>query len=212
MTTQDTDFNPNDFMYSPQMLETVKTANEFCLLVEQAKSGNKKDFIDATLKKLSLLYAQLMNLEIPEDLPAGETQKFVSEADWTYIEGLVKSSLGGDNRVVELREPENPGETSETELSECFADIYQTYKDFILLYELAYEEAAKVSISELKQLFSFHTGPRMLLLMSELHDLIYGSQELSDDNLPSSETGKKAKGGENSDRWINEFFDEEKKS
>jgi hypothetical protein len=212
MTDEHSDFNPNDFMYSPPMLETVKTANEFCLLTEQAKSGNKKVFIVEALKKISLLYAQLMNLEVPENLPAGETQKFVSEADWTYIEGLVKSSLGGDNRLTELREPENPGETIETELSECFADIYQSFKDFILLYELAYEEAAKASIGELKQLFNFHTGPRMLLLMSELHDLIHGSQELSEDEIPPSEMQKNENRHKDSDRWIDDFFVEDKKS
>lgn len=204
-------YQPDAFMYSKPVLEAVESANEFCLLTEAAQSEGKENFIPGLLKIISLLYSRLQQLEVPEEYAGESEQKFVSEADWTYIENIIKTTLGPDNRVVSLRVPEKPEETAETEISECLADIYQTFKDFALLYELGYEDAAETGIYELKQLFKYHTGPRMLLVLSEMHDLINSPQGLSN-NEPELPPDKPKHSQDDKELRIERFFGESKKT
>lgn len=214
MKTKDTfgDFQADDLIYHPQVLEIVKSGNEFCQLAEKAKTYDKKNFIEELLKILSKLYAFSVSLELPDDLAPESTQTFVKEGDWVYIEESLKEELGSDNRLAQLREPEHPEETTEIELSECLADSYQTVKDFVLLYELAYEKAARAGIAVYKQLFDYHTGPRVLLIMSELHDIYWGPEAITDDKSFSEQTQQTDKSELSEDRWINHFFKEDEKS
>ncbi len=199
----------NNFVYDADILQIVKTGNDFCLLAEQAYSNTKENFVKEMLKITSQLYAQTINLEYPKNLPDENIQKFVSEADWTFIESSIKEKLGENNRLIQLKEPEHPEETTETEISECIADTYQTVKDFILLYELAYENSTLAGIKEYLELFHFHTGPRLLLIMSELHDILFSSEELINDSHNTYNQKNTDPNDNENTRWINNFFDED---
>ncbi len=180
MTTQNLTPDIEDFKYDPNIIEVVKTGNEFCKLVENPNQNDTPTFVKNTLQSASRLYTASLAVAPPDDLPEETTQKFVAEADWVYIENATREKLGENNRLVDLREPEHPEETTETEISECLADVYQTIKDFILLYELDYDNAMLAGIKEYLDLFRYHTGHRLLLIMSELHDLAFNVDDLEE--------------------------------
>lgn len=202
-------FEPKSFIYTPPVVELVKISNKFCTFTEQSGNEKKKDFILQSLQILSEFYSKYISLQVPDNLPEEETQKFVSEADWVYIEDIISTLLGSDNTVVELQELDNNAEPSSTELSECFADIYQILKDYTTLYQMGSEEATESGFKEFHDLLMRYVGPRNLLLLKELHGLYYGIRELIDEDEKAEKPSSEAlENKSNEDRWVDNLFED----
>ncbi len=185
--------NSEDIMFSKNVVEFATVANEYCKFVENTKALSKHNFIDYALKILSLLYLKSLTLPDSEHEEEGEVEKFVSEMDWSRVQQAVSEKLGiHDTFISVISQTQLSGnETEEAELSECFADIYQDLKNFSGIYRLANRIAINGALWECKYNFRHYWGARLLSLLSNLHPLIFGDEDLDDNIIRNQEEYKK---------------------
>ena len=157
---------------------------EYCLVVENTQEYSKRDFLSRLQKILSLIYLKSSLLPKFNDISDQGVEKFVQEADWEYIRNNVVEKLSVHESYIDIYTPEtlNSTEIDSASLSECITDIYQDLKDFTTLIQLGNEENVKSGLMELKYNFEFFWGPRLIAVLSVIHNLIYGSELDSDDN------------------------------
>ena len=186
---QKNDNSPQDIIYSEYVIEFITVANEFCKLVENVNYIARETFIENAYKILILL--QLKALMLPKIEPDAdyETESFVSEQDWYLVDTGVSNKLGSLELFSELREPANPESPFEISISECIADTYQDLKDFINLYQVGIAEAIFLGLNECKNNYEQIWGPRIMLVIREFHNLLYGDTDIKDetgidDSLP----------------------------
>jgi len=173
--------NPQDIVYSDYVIEFITVANEFCKLVENVNYIARETFIENTYKILVLL--QLKTLMLPKIEPDAdfETESFVSEQDWYLVDTGVSNKLGSLELFSELREPANPDSPFEISISECIADTYQDLKDFINLYQVGNSEAIFLGLNECKNNYEQVWGPRIMLVIREFHNLLFGDIDIKDE-------------------------------
>lgn len=176
------DIPDGSIVFSKEVIEFVTAANEYCLLLEKVHDFEKKEFINRTQKLLPLIYFKAAVLPQPRESINEVFQKFVTEADWHFIEQQVLQKLGTTERFVETEQPAEKLENEEVSLSECFADIYQDLKDFTALYQTGSEPAINEALWELIENFEQVWGPRLLALLKALHGIIFSDEDLSDDH------------------------------
>jgi hypothetical protein len=111
-----------------------------------------------------------------------ETESFVTEQDWYLVDTGVSNKLGSLELFSELREPANPDTPFEISLSECIADTYQDLKDFINLYQVGIAEAILLGLNECKNNYEQIWGPRIMIVIREFHNFLYGDIEIKDEN------------------------------
>ena len=165
--------NLDNIIYSKNVIEFITDANEYCLFVEKISDDSNEIFMGKSLKLLSLLYLKSLMLIKPESVTGYDVEKFVSEADWIFIDQNVTTALGGNEIFIELTEPANPNETLSISISECFADIYQDLKDFTQLYQLGSIEAVNEGLWECANNFEQVWGSRLLAILSKFHNLLH---------------------------------------
>ena len=185
--------------------EFLLVANEYCLLLENLKQISKKGFLEKSQKLLGLLYLKATALQVEDDLSDAYIEKFVTEEDWHFIQNGVAGKLGSSESFFEVFTPETL-ETDNQEnvsLSECLTDIYQDSKDIVTLYRVGNEESLENALFECKMNFERYWGPRLLASLSVIHNLLYGTDSLEDEET----TENKADNLPNTDNWlINERF------
>jgi hypothetical protein len=170
-------------VYSGPVIEFVAVANETCVFMEQASGFSKKDFIDKTRKILPLVYYKAGLL--PETRPFFEegTEKFVAEAEWQKVHDAILQKLGQHNDYAQIPVSGN-NETEEYtggSIAEDMADIYQDLKDFLMVYRMGTIELMNDAIYECVQHFEQYWGQKLLDSLRNLHILIYGNEDLSDE-------------------------------
>ncbi len=172
--------NLGEGIFSKNIVEFTAVANQFCKLVENTNELARQEFIEMSQKILALLYLKSLLLDNEFETTNAPVEKFVSENDWATTKDSVSRVLAGDDTFLELYELDN-SEPLEISLSECFADIYQDLKDFISLYEIGFEEAVNEALFELKGNFERIWGQRILLIMKELHEVIFAEKDIDFD-------------------------------
>ena len=66
-------------IYSKENIEFVAAAKEYLVLLENSKKLNRKDFVDSSLKILTMLYLKGLSLTKPDYLKDKTIQKFVTK-------------------------------------------------------------------------------------------------------------------------------------
>jgi hypothetical protein len=169
-----TSFNrPDDIVYSAQVLEFVAVANELCKFMENCTAFEKPVFVNNSLRLLTYLYLKVLNLPELESEEDGMGEKFVSELDWQAVKDSVQQILVANDVFVDIIEDNYLGdsETTNVSISECYADIYQDIKDFLVSYDLGSPAIMFESLWECRQSFLSRWGVRVLTVMQQLHIL-----------------------------------------
>lgn len=196
-----TDATNFEGVFSKDVVEFVTVASEYCGFVEKATNFSPKTFIDKTLKLLPLLYLKTRLLPDFENVFDAVNEKFVSEADWRLIQENVAQALSTHDSFFELETPvmqESDGSTS-LSISECFADIFQDLKNFLMIYQIGTPESMNDALWECKLNFETIWGPRLLLIIKELHLVFYNPDAIDnpDDDEPLQNTTTP-----NTEEWI----------
>jgi hypothetical protein len=191
---------PDNIIYSPEVIEFVTIANEYCLLLEGLNELSREEFIEQSYKLLTLLHLKAIVLPKPANVSDAETETFMNEADWHFIDQGISTKLGSLETFNELVEPARPNVPLELSLSECMTDTYQDLKDFTQLYQFGNEEAITIGLWECKTNFEQIWGPRIIIVMKEFHNLLYSDTEINDetDNTENLE--------QNNDNWLDDRF------
>lgn len=163
------------------IVELVAVVVELCSTLESTSSFTKKAFVDKTHKLLALLYMKTTILANDFEAEDG-CEKFVTEKDWEYIRQLVEAKLGSDDNRIEIIEPDNytSGESVDTYISECFADIFQDARNFAELCKDTSDEGLQAAAAEFIMNYKLYWGTRALAIMNEFHNLLYASDSTID--------------------------------
>ncbi len=166
---------PDHIVYSPAVIEFVTVVAETCLLLENTASHTQEDFIDKSIKLLSLLYFKTSVLDIPKRVHDFYSERFVNEADYDHIKNQVESLLAEKDSYLETFHPDMS--FSDTPIaafiSENLADIYQELKDFAANYQLADVDAINDALVTCLEAFAEHWGQKLLNAMRALHNIKY---------------------------------------
>lgn len=189
--------------------EFLLVANEYCVLLENISDYSKKDFLEKIQKILGLLYLKTSVLTVNENGADDYVEKFVQKEDWQFIQNTLARKLASLESFFDLSTPESleTGNEENISLSEALADIYQDTKDIVSLFQIGNEDSLVAGLFDCKLNFERYWGPRLLAVLSLIHNILYGTANLDDEaqNLTGHPDNKTT----NTDNWlINKKFDD----
>lgn len=170
-----TDQLPDHIVYSKKVIEFVTVAAETCLFLEHASEFSKTDFVEKLIKILPLLYLNTSLVETPQAVYDDNTDTFVSEEEYLFVQEQLEQVLGADDTYLEVFHPDMA--LSDTPIvafvSENLADIYQELKDFAANYQLGDIDIMNDSLVQCLDTFKMHWGQKLLNALRALHALRY---------------------------------------
>lgn len=179
---------PEQWVYSPPVIEFVKASAETCLLLEQASEHQRHHFVEKCMVLLPLLYLKATVLRKPEKIFIDDPERFVTEADYNDVKEGIQQLLGEQDSYLDTFHPDMP--FSDTPIaafiSENLADIYQEIKDCAANYQLGVVEIKNDALCVCKEEFAYHWGQKLLNALKALHQLHYaamGNDETTNDEV-----------------------------
>ena len=155
-------------VYEKNIVEFVTVAVEYCAFLEQTAEKSYEHFTKVVQKLLPLLYLKASLVEKPafmgdDDLPAA-----VGEIEYERVRSAIAGKLGGDDDYYN-------GEQGGT-ISECLADIYQSLKDFVMIYKEGDQQASSDALYNCTDDFEHYWGARLIEAMNALHGVVYNDK------------------------------------
>lgn len=178
-------------------------AREYCRFAETTQEKTKLEFLSGAQKLLSLVYLKASLLEKHDESLEEDAEKFVQEEDWSYIQNSVSNKIGSSDRFIDvvLANNADPDDLESENLSDCFADVYQDLKDFVLNYEIGNPDSLIAAIGNCSFNFEKYWGPRLLAILVNIHVSIYGYDTDEDEDF-SENTGIQSNKKSGTDNWI----------
>ncbi|MDD6891771.1 MAG: DUF5063 domain-containing protein [Bacteroidales bacterium] len=163
-------------IYDKNTVEFVTVAAECCGFLEKSPHSSRRKFLDTSLKLLPLLYLKASLLSPVERMDESEPETFVTEGDYERVRAGVASVLREhddylDVFVEDMAYSDTPIRQT---ISENMADIYQSLKDFVCVYELGLDRTMNDALLLCEEQFRECWGQRLLNAMRALHDVRYG--------------------------------------
>ncbi|MCP4310434.1 MAG: DUF5063 domain-containing protein [Bacteroidetes bacterium] len=163
----------HSFVYSKEVVDFVRAANETATFFEELKGKDGRTFISELVKHLSEVYYAMLKVGDTEPVLESGSEPTVSEQDWAEIFQRIATLLGPHN---EFLRPAEEGEFDDSDLvthtiSEDQSDVYQELRDFTAQYSRGLEEIMNDAVWEVKVRFTDHWGKKLLRSLSSLHDL-----------------------------------------
>ena len=179
-------------IYDKNTVEFVTVAAEFCGFLERTGEMKRRPFVDKALKLLPLLYLKASLLpEYAERMDEFDPETFVTEGDYERVRAGVAALMGryDDYLDVFLDDMAYSDTPICQTISEGLADIYQSVKDFICVYQLGLGRTMNDALVVCRENFSEFWGQRLLNVMRALHDVKYNvrqeTDEEADEPLPA---------------------------
>jgi hypothetical protein len=177
-------------VYSEEVIKFVKTADEYCSLIEQTENTALKQWIDKIHRILPELYLGAVNL--PSLSPSFEelNQRNVTEEQYATLHKMMLVKLGEFDAFEEIFD-ENRIEAENAvgeSIAENLADIYQDIKDFVLLFEDGSYEVMYEAIWEVRQSFEHYWGQKLVNTLRAVHNLNYSESELEESTYKPEES------------------------
>lgn len=165
-------------IYHHNVLEFVTVAIEYCAYLEQSQGRDRKDFLDTMLKLLPLLYVKAQLL--PEVDSTGDflPQGKVTEDDYNFIRRTVYDLLPDDDQYLDVSYDRDM-ETDETQwqsVSEHLADIYQSVRNFLAVYQDGVEDCMTDALWALRDQFELYWGEVAVGALKRLHVIRYAER------------------------------------
>ncbi len=158
-------------IYSHDTLDFVKVAISYCSLLEQANEALRDGFVSKMLKIIPLLYlkAQLLTCAECEGemLPAPH----VTEEDYNFVLSNVKVLLQDDDEYLAVTDPDDL-QTEDTQwksVSEHLADVYQSVRNFLAVYQEGIEDCMQDALWVLMHEFRDFWGQKLVNALARLH-------------------------------------------
>ena len=152
------------------VLEMIAVAHEFNVFTEDVAKKEVNDILGFYEKILPLMYVKASLLPDIEVSDASANERYVAEEHWEGVFMALKGKFEKGDSFWELDENMDSVKAS---LSEKLADIYQDTKDFVILFQKNSLGAKENATHEIKRLFKVHWGPRAILVLGQLHQLLY---------------------------------------
>ena len=167
-----------EVILSKQTEDFVRTALEYCVLVEKHTRGGREFFIDNMIKVLPLLYLKVSVVPPVEENYDSDLETKVSEDMYNRVEESISDLLGNDNLYLETFHPDIRLSDSPVavKVSEDLADIYQDLGNFIAVFKNGQKETMNDSLALCVQNFEKYWGQRLLNALRALHYIKYNDE------------------------------------
>ena len=178
-------------IFDKNTVEFVTVAAEFCGFLERVNETKRRTFVDTALKLLPLLYLKASLLPQGERIDEFDPETFVTEGDYERVRCAIAALMGekDDYLDVFLDDMAYSDTPICQTISEGLADIYQSVKDFICVYQLGLGRTMNDALVVCRENFSEFWGQRLLNVMRALHDVKYNvrqeTEEEADGPLPA---------------------------
>ncbi len=180
-----------DIVYSRNVVEFVTVAKEFCAFLESCEKHTARSFVGACNKVLPLLYYKATLLPETEPVYDENNEQFVTEGDYSTIEGKVEYLLGQHNQFIEVNDPRADELTGlyTASIAEYIADIYQDLKNFVLRYQVGNTYVMNDALWECTNNFKDFWGIRLANLIRAFHILAHQNIDLDSIQHPDESEG-----------------------
>ena len=180
-----------DIVYSRNVVEFVTVAKEFCAFLESCEKHTARSFVGACNKVLPLLYYKATLLPETEPVYDENNEQFVTEGDYSTIEGKVEYLLGQHNQFIEVNDPRADELTGlyTASIAEYIADIYQDLKNFVLRYQVGNTYVMNDALWECTNNFKDFWGIRLANLIRAFHILAHQNIDLDNIHHPDESEG-----------------------
>jgi hypothetical protein len=192
-------------VYAPEVLDFVRSANDYCQWLEVASGSSALQFISDSIKVLSKVYYHATLVSDTEPVMEGGNEKFVTEKEWSGIFQNVLQLLDVHNEYLRIaREDEfDRSDLVTHKISEDLADIYQDLKDFTMQYRQGIEEVMNDAVWEVKDNFENYWSEKLLNALTALNRLFVKKIDPHAEMDPMDET--EVEGGQ-PPSYDNSFF------
>jgi len=169
----------SDAVLSKQTENFVRTALEYCVLVEKHTQTEREFFINNMTKVLPLLYLKVSVIPSIEENYDSDLETKVSEEMYNRVEESISSLLGNDNLYLETFHPDIRLSDSPVavKISEDLADIYQDLGNFIAIFKNGQEETMNDSLAQCIRNFEKYWGQHLLNALRALHYIKYNDEQ-----------------------------------
>lgn len=153
----------------------VRSALDYCILMEKTKQNEKKLFVDNMVKVLPLLYLKASIIPpIQEDYESGLEVK-VTEEMYDRVREHIAGLLGEDDLYLETFHPDIRLSDSPVavKISEDLADIYQDLGNFISVFKNGQKETMNDSLVLSIRNFEKYWGQKLVNALRALHFIKY---------------------------------------
>jgi hypothetical protein len=164
-----------DIVLSKYTEDFVRTALEFCVLVEKTDSNERDLFIDNMIKALPLLYLKASVIPPLTENYDSDLESKVTEEMYSQVENRISELLGDDNLYLETFHPDIKLSDSPVavKISEDLADIYQDLGNFIAVFKNGQKETMNDSLVLCIENFKTIWGQRLVNALRALHFIKY---------------------------------------
>lgn len=173
-------------VYSDEVIAFTALAGKYCDMVDCVAAFSQRDFIDKSLRLLSILYVKALSLPDVEPVDPDMIEKTVTQEEWDEVHNAVAAKLAGFDGYTESLDP-LAGDDAMTSLSEGYADIFQDLKDYMSLMRMGSPEMMNDAVWECARNFREYWGQRLVNIVRVLHHLIYSGAALRTDDARTFE-------------------------
>ena len=165
-------------VYSKKVLEMLTVANEYCLFLEKAEAYSMEELLNFLQKISPLIYLKgslMPDIEVEDE---DATEHYVSEEQWETLFNVLYFKFGGKDEFYYIDQHEKSHtDPVKGSLAECFTDIYQDMKDFLLLYQKPLKSFKENAVRDCKVLFETRFGYRLLIAQAAIHCLKFPGEQ-----------------------------------
>lgn len=162
-------------IYAHDTLEFVTVAAEYCALLETCGERSEEELVGTLLKLLPLLYMKVQLLPEVETDGAFVPDDQVTEDDYNFVRAGAYSLLHKHDEY-ELLVWDEEMQTEESKwcsVSEGLADIYQSLRNFVAVYQQRVEACMLDALWQLHDNFELYWGQTLLDTLRQLHRIRY---------------------------------------
>lgn len=161
----------NHPVYSKNVLEMLTVANDYCLTLSKADNATTTDLIDYLQKVCPLLYLKCSLLPDIEVQNPDANERLFTESEWETLFNILRKKFKKNDNFWIIDLSANHNDPVKISLAECLTDIYQEFKDFLLLYQKSSLDAKENAIYELNAAFVIRLGYSLLDAHQQIHYL-----------------------------------------
>jgi hypothetical protein len=200
----------DQLVYSKNVIEFVTVANEYCAFVENHARLNRVEFIEKAQKIFPLLYLKASLLPAIDNDGLETPEKFVTEVDYSFLLNRISEKLAQYDSYLEVFDAKLQFSEGaiEASIAENVCDIYQDLKDFLMAFRIGTSEIMADALWECNNNFKNYWGQKLVNGLRALHQLLYGEEELDDDQPELFGADDEIEETKNSDvSWVSKHFD-----
>ena len=160
-------------VFSRNVMEMITVANDYCLTLTKYENLPTSELYSYLQKVCPLIYLKGALLPDVDVNNPEANERFFTEEEWEALFNGLRNKFKKEDEFWTLDFTSNHNDPVKISLSECLADLFQEFQDFLVLYQKNSIDAKENAVFELKLAFSERWGQTLLDIHQQVHNLIF---------------------------------------